>query len=123
MSGSPDVPISPSTRSTNPALNAVTGGGRVGAGQIEQLQVAGRRGVPSDASAVSVNLTATGHEAPGFVTAFPCGRLPSVSNLNTNWSDAAIANGAMVGLSPDGALCLYTDQAAHVIVDINGVWS
>jgi hypothetical protein len=72
---------------------------------------------------VSVNLTAAEPSTTGFVTAFPCGAMPDVSNLNTDPSTPAIANGAMVKLDGSGALCLYTDHAVHVIVDINGMWS
>ena len=28
----------------------------------------------------------------------------------------------MVKLSPEGDLCLYTLNAVHLVVDINGVW-
>jgi hypothetical protein len=88
-----------------------------------RFQVAGARGVPSNAKAVSVNLTAAEPATTGFVTAYPCGAMPGVSNLNTNPGTPAIANGAMVKLDGEGALCLFTDHTVHLIVDINGVWS
>jgi hypothetical protein len=85
--------------------------------------VAGLRGVPANAKSVSVNITAAGADGSGFVTAYPCGPLPNVSNLNFSSTTPAIANGALVPLSADGELCLYTSAAVHLIVDINGIWS
>jgi hypothetical protein len=113
------------TRSPYAELNPATGGGAtLAAGQVVALQaVAGTRGVPSNAKAVSVNITATGSNDSGFVTAYPCGVLPNVSNLNFRQSTPAIANGALVPLAADGSLCLFTSAAVHLIVDINGVWS
>ena len=70
-----------------------------------------------------VNITATGSDDSGFVTAYPCGVLPDVSNLNFRQSTPAIANGALVPLAADGSLCLFTSAAVHLIVDINAVWS
>jgi hypothetical protein len=111
------------TRSVHAELNPATSGGRLAPGQVVKLTVAGTRGVPTNAKAVSVNLTAAEPSTTGFVTAFPCGAMPDVSNLNTHPSTPAIANGAMVKLDGSGSLCIYTDHAVHVIVDINGMWS
>jgi uncharacterized protein YkwD len=111
------------TRSYYAELNPATDGRRLNPGQVVRLQVAGTRGVPSTAKAVSVNLTAAEPATNGFVTAYPCGSMPDVSNLNTDPWTPAIANGAMVKLDGGGALCLYTDHAVHLIVDINGMWS
>jgi hypothetical protein len=57
------------------------------------------------------------------VTAYPCGVVPNVSNLNFSQSTPAIANGALVPLSATGELCLFTSNDVHLVVDINGVWS
>ncbi|MCU0260804.1 MAG: CAP domain-containing protein [Ilumatobacteraceae bacterium] len=111
------------TRQVARELNPVTGGAKVEPGQTVRLPIAGVRGVPAGATAVSVNLTAVDHDVPGYVTAFPCGALPQASNVNTTPYERAVANGAQVALSPDGALCLYSDHRVHLIVDINGIWS
>ena len=111
------------TRSVYAELNPATGGGTLAANQIVQFTVAGTRGVPANAKAVSVNLTAAGPDGSGFVTAYPCGAVPTVSNLNFSTSTPAIANGALVPLTANGQLCLVTSSAVHLIVDINGVWS
>jgi hypothetical protein len=111
------------TRSIYNELNPATGGATLAAGQVVRFKIAGLRGVPGDAKSVSVNLTAAGADGSGFVTAFPCGAVPEVSNLNFSATTPAIANGALVPLSSAGELCLFTSSAVHLIVDINGVWS
>ncbi|HRB02494.1 MAG TPA: CAP domain-containing protein [Ilumatobacteraceae bacterium] len=104
------------------AMNFGTGGQRLGDGQTITLQVAGQRGVPSTARAVSFNVTvADGIGNAGYVTAFPCGTRPNTSNLNFG-PGQAVANGAMVSLSASGTLCIYVYESAHVIVDVNGWW-
>ena len=84
------------------------------------LQLGGVGDIPSAASAVIVNLTATRANASGFVTAFPCGTArPLASNLNflpgTN-----VANMAIVKLSDSGQLCLSAHTDVDVIADVSG---
>jgi hypothetical protein len=111
------------TRSGVAELNPATHTGAVRPGQVVRVPVAGRRGVPADALAAVVNLTAVDPAAAGFVTAFDCGDVPTVSNLNTDPRAPAVANGAIVRLDPDGAMCLVADHATHLVVDIVGVWA
>ena len=70
-----------------------------------------------------MNVTATQAGTTTFVTAFPCGATrPGTSNLNLIPWQGVAANGAMVQLSAAGEICIYVDQPAHVVVDINGIW-
>lgn len=34
-----------------------------------------------------------------------------------------MSDGAQLPLSDSGALCVYSNQAVHVIIDVNGWWS
>ena len=59
---------------------------------------------------------------PGFVTVFPCGGgAPLASNLNYA-AGQVVAN---VATSPvaDGAVCVFTWAATHVIVDFSGYFT
>lgn len=103
-------------------LNEVTGGAPLADGQTVRLRIAGRQGVPGNAKAASVNITSVDVGRASFITAFPCGDRPLASNLNITPDQQVTANGAMVKLSPQGDLCLYTLNAVHLVVDINGVW-
>ena len=59
------------------------GGGKVPAGGVLELPVAGRDGVPADADAVALNVTVTEPDTAGYVTVWPCGfARPNASNLN-----------------------------------------
>jgi Cysteine-rich secretory protein family len=105
-----------------PEMNFGTQGAVVHAGQTLVVQVAGNRGVPANATAVSMNLTIVGANNPGYITAWPCGDRPATSTANYEIAEA-ISNGAQLPLSSSGALCVFSQRDAHVIVDINGWWS
>lgn len=107
---------------TRPELQAGTGGSPVMAGQTLQIQIAGVRGVPATAKAVSLNMTVTGASRAGYLTAWPCGDRPTTSTANYA-ANEAVSNGAQLPLSSDGKLCVFSMQDAHVIVDVNGWWS
>jgi hypothetical protein len=111
------------TRETARAdVNGGTGGAKLAAGQVLRLQIAGQRGIPVNATAVSVNVAVTGADRAGFVTAFPCGSRPNTANVNYTTS-TAISNGAQLPLSAEGELCVYVYSTAHVIIDVNGWWA
>jgi Cysteine-rich secretory protein family len=119
-------PLSPvrmfDSRLATSELNEVTGGAPLAAGQTVRLHIAGRQGVPASAKAASVNITSVDVGRSSYITAFPCGDRPLASNLNITPDQQVTANGAMVKLSAEGDLCLYTLSAVHLVVDINGVW-
>ncbi|MEX2627555.1 MAG: CAP domain-containing protein [Ilumatobacteraceae bacterium] len=110
------------TRSTSPSLNPATAATRVAPDAAVSLKLAGSYGIPDDARAVALNVTAVTPAAPGYLTVYPCGDPPASSNLNFDPTDLAVANGAVVGLDGDGAVCLVANQATHVLLDISGVW-
>lgn len=111
------------TRDRNrPEMNAGTNGNTATKGQTLVIQVAGTRGIAANARAVSANFTVTGGTSPGFLTAWPCGSLPTTSTVNYTFAEA-IANGAQMPLSASGSLCVFVSSDAHVVIDINGWWS
>jgi 5'-nucleotidase/UDP-sugar diphosphatase len=104
--------------------NLFEGTGLVAPGTRVELQVAGRGGVPANATAVTINLTATEGNGLGFATAWPCdATMPLASTLNFT-EPPAIANATVVELSADGKLCLQTGRAAtHLVADVTGAYS
>jgi hypothetical protein len=81
-------------------------------------------GIPSTATAVSVNVTVTGPTAPGYLTLYPAdGTQPLVSNVNFA-AGKTRANSAVLRLATDGsgAVKVYNGSAGtvHVIIDVNG---
>ena len=86
------------------------------------VQVAGRAGVPTDASAVLLNVTVTGATSQGNVRVFPAdAAVPNTSVVNLV-PGRDKANGTIVPLSADGAVTLWVDagQPVHVILDVIG---
>ena len=109
---------------TRPGGSTIDGlfhpGVKVAAGSEIALQVTGRGGVPANATAVVLNVTVTAPDAAGYLTAYPCGTTrPKGSNLNYT-PGITIPNNVIVKLGTGGTVCLYSDQATHLIADING---
>jgi hypothetical protein len=86
---------------------------------IRTVAIGGQAGVPEDATAAIVNLTATGAAAAGYAAAFPCGgAVPLVSNLNFT-AGANVANLAIVKLA-HGSLCMTANRPVDIVIDILG---
>ncbi|MCL2090404.1 MAG: hypothetical protein FWH11_04140, partial [Micrococcales bacterium] len=85
-----------------------------------RLQVAGRAGIPSDATAVMVNVTAAGAQGPGHISVVPAGGdVHGTSSVNL-WPGADVANRATVPLS-GGQIDVYLHAGpSGVIVDVVG---
>jgi hypothetical protein len=84
-------------------------------GQTRSLHVAGVAGVPANATAVVLNLTATDATAASYVTATPTGGvIPTASNLNFA-AGQTIANLVTVQVGAGGAIDLYN---IHGLVDL-----
>jgi hypothetical protein len=85
------------------------------------MQVSGRNGLPATGiRAVVLNVTAAEATAPGFITVWPEGSRPNASNLNLDRPGQTLPNQVIVPLGPDGAVRLYSERGAHLIVDVTG---
>ncbi len=85
------------------------------------LIVAGRAGVPTTAAAVALTVTVTEAAAAGFVTVWPSGApQPVASNLNVPGPGATVSNLVLVPLGASGAVEVFTQAAAEVVVDVSG---
>jgi hypothetical protein len=89
------------------------------AGQVTTLQIAGRGGVPTGATAAVLNLTVTQTGAPGFATIWPCNQ-PEPNASNLNYTDHDVANAVIAKLDPTGQVCIRTSAPTHLIADVNG---
>ena len=90
------------------------------AGSTVELLVAGRGGVPANASAVMLNLTVVAPAGPGFATVWPCGGpMPTASNINYA-AGVVVANAVLAKVGVDGKVCVYTHAATDLVVDVNG---
>jgi hypothetical protein len=97
--------------------------GARGAGASTQLRVAGRAGIPANASSVILNVTATQGASPGFVTVYPKGvTRPNASNVNFP-PGQSVANLVVANIGDGGNVCLYTHKPTHLVVDVAGYFT
>jgi hypothetical protein len=85
--------------------------------------VAGRRGVPADATAVAVNVTAVNPTHASYLTGFPTGTpRPTVSALNFG-PGGVVGNFVLAELGSNGAIDLYNHEGStDVVIDIVGYY-
>lgn len=96
------------------------GGTRFGPATTQAVRVRGVHGVPADAVAVAVNITAIKPTVATFVTAWPSSTRPSVSNVNAT-PGTTVPNLAVVGIGADHQIRLYNDHGqVDVAVDLMG---
>ncbi len=85
-----------------------------------RLHVAGRGGIPANASAVLLSVTAVDPVEAGYVTAHPAGAArPNASNLN-HPAGATVANAVVAGLGAGGDVCLFTSAQTDLVIDVAG---
>ena len=93
--------------------------GRRSAGSIWEILIAGRGGVPREAEAAIVNLTALNADGVGYATVYPCGAVPVASSLN--YAPGTVEpNEVIAQLSDRGTVCVYTKRAVDLVVDVVG---
>ena len=92
-----------------------------GAGETRSLVVEGVGGVPEGASAVVVNVTATGASAATDLRVWPAGEpVPNVSNLNVG-AGGTVPNLVVVKVGDGGAINIRNQSGeVHVIADVVG---
>ncbi|MGD9702311.1 MAG: SGNH/GDSL hydrolase family protein [Acidimicrobiia bacterium] len=78
---------------------------------------------PPGATAVVLNITATGSTLPGYLTAFPCGgTMPTVANVNFRAGET-VGGAAFVPAGEAGGVCIYSNVPTDVVVDLTGAFS
>jgi hypothetical protein len=93
----------------------------LGPADTRLVPVRGQDGVPADASAAVLNVTAAGPSASGFLTAYPGGgAVPATSNLNFV-AGQTVANLVTVPIGTDGGVGIYNlAGTTNVVVDLEG---
>ena len=72
------------------------------------------------AGAVTLNVTAVGPSAAGFLTVFPCGvAQPNSSNVNYV-AGQIVPNAVITAVGASGKVCVFTPQATNLVVDVGG---
>jgi Chaperone of endosialidase len=85
--------------------------------------LAGQCGIPAAAQAVSLNVTATNTQGPGFLLLYPQGGAqPLVSTLNYVAGET-VANAAIVPLGAGGVTVVAGVSGTELILDVNGYFT
>ena len=87
---------------------------------VLELQVGGRVGIPTSIRAAVLNITVTQTGAPGFITVYPCGGTRPIASTLNYGSGTTVANLAVATTTTDGKVCIYTQTATHLVVDLSG---
>jgi hypothetical protein len=95
--------------------------GQLPAGGSFSLQVAGRGGVPADASSVVVNVAVTNPTAASFITVSPSGAArPNAANLVFS-AGQTIPNLVVVKVGGNGKITFFNNSGAvDIVVDVQG---
>lgn len=98
---------------TRPGGNAVEADGTL------VIPVLGRGRAPEGSSTVTLNVAVDRAQGSGFLTVFPCGtQRPWASNLNFV-EGQTVSNEVMVAPGNSGTVCVYSNVATDLIVDLN----
>ena len=96
--------------------------GAVPASGTAEVQLTNRGGIPGDAAAVVLNVTAVCPTGSGFVTVWPTGiSMTTTSSLNFV-AGQTIPNAVIVRVGTGGKVSLYNGSggAVHLVVDVSG---
>lgn len=102
----------------------VTKVGPISAGGTVKVTLAGSNGVPADATGATVNVTAVGPTANGYLTVWPDGtQMPATSNVNYG-AGGVVANEATVAMT-DGAIDIHVNGrgTVSIVVDLVGYYT
>jgi hypothetical protein len=95
-------------------------GGALQRNGVRSITVAGQNGVPIDAKAVALNVTAVDSAEAGFATVFPCGEpVPTASNLNVT-KGQTVPNAVIARPDATGKVCVFGSSTLDLIVDVAG---
>ncbi|MEO5898922.1 MAG: sortase, partial [Ilumatobacteraceae bacterium] len=120
--GSSFLPIAPNRITDTRAESGSFGYEWLDANTI-RVQVGGKGGVPTNASAAVLNVTMTNPSGPGFVNIHPTGtqRLET-SSINVERPGQILANLVTVRLPASGQVDMFCYAPADLIVDVNGAY-
>lgn len=114
------VPVTPAR-----LLDTRQAGVPVGPRSRLDLVVAGTAGVPADARAVALNVTAVDATAVTYLSVYPAGQpRPASSVLNSDRNRSAAAAGVLVGVGGERKVSIYNNAGtAHLVVDVTGYFT
>ncbi len=110
---------------TRPGFDPAGQKGKLGPGGEIEVKVTGDNGVPaSGVSAVVLNVTGADANRRGFITVYP-GNVsrPTTSNINLAGPEATRPNTVIVPVSPTGTIKIFSQNGAHIVVDVTAYFT
>lgn len=112
---------------TRPAPNRVGSQSNFGIADTKTFQVTGSNGecvgLPTEAAAVSMNITALGATQQSFLTFWGSGDRPLAASLNPSPDTPPTPNAVTTELSSTGAFDVYNDAGrVDLVIDVNGYY-
>ncbi len=93
------------------------------AGGSRSFAMRGVCGIPTNAQAYSMNVTAVPPQGLAFVTAWPTGQArPNASTLNA-FDGSVVPNAAIIPAGTNGEISLYASDATDLVLDVNGYFA
>ena len=104
---------------------AAGGGGRFALGEIRNLRIATKCGIPTAARMAALNITVVGPATEGHITVYPFNpadpsAVPLTSTVNWTAGESAIANGSVVSLTnnPTYNISVAALASLDLIIDV-----
>ena len=119
--GTSYTPVVPTRLLDTRNANGVATSDKVASGSTTRVVIGGRGPVPADAVAVVMTVTTTGTTLDGYVTAWPSGARPEVSDVNT-WTGHDVANLVVVKLAARGVYLFDGGDPVHLVGDVVGYY-
>jgi len=109
------------TRGTGTVDGLHEGAGELDPNTVMYLPIAGRAGIPNDASSATLSLVGVGAQGHGHVTLWPCNNdnaappNSSVLNVAPGWTRANVTT---TKLGDHGGVCITSNTTLHLVVDV-----
>lgn len=88
--------------------------------QTRVVPVAGTCGVPAEAKAFSLNVTAVPLQPLSYLTIWPTGEAQPFASLLNSWSGSIVAAATLTKSGSNGAVSVFTTDPTHIVIDVNG---
>ncbi|MFC1400630.1 MULTISPECIES: hypothetical protein [Streptacidiphilus] len=116
------VPLAPA-RLVDTRSGLGTAKKRLGPNSTLQINVSGTHGIPTGATAVTLNLTGTGSTAATYLTAYSSGTVPKTSNINLVPGQTRPVL-VTVPIRADGTVLIYNYTGSiDVVADVQGYYA
>lgn len=101
-------------------LDTAAAGTQLRAHETREITVAGAAGVPATTRNAAMSITVSNAGAPGFITAWPCGR-PKPLASSINFVPRRTSSNATLQALGNGRLCVYSNTSVDVVLEVVAV--